>query len=129
VADSPSHEPKDEPVQERGVQNPKVVDLIARDESSGAVVLTMIEQRPWGAVQDQIRQIEDKFNSYLGYVKGGMLERQYPQYAGATVVFRLECAEPPGPQESGFLEAVANFAADEEIRFDVEVAGTPATRQ
>jgi hypothetical protein len=113
----------DEQLEDRGVHNPKVVDLIARDDASGAVVLSMIESRPWGSAPDQIRQIEEKFNSYLGYVKGGMLERQYPQYAGAPVVFRLECAEPPGSQESTFLGAVQSFAAEEDIRFDVEVSG------
>jgi len=106
---------------ERGVHNPKVVDLIARDDATGAVVLTMIERRPWGSVPDQIRQIEDKFNSYLGYVKGGMLERQYPQYAGVPVVFLLECVETPGGQESNFLGAVQKFAGEEGIRFDVDV--------
>jgi len=109
--------------EERGVHNPKVVDLVARDDDSGAVVLTMIEPRPWGAAPDQIRQIEDKFNSYLGYVKGGLLERQYPQYAGAPVVFRLECVQAPGRQESAFLDAVTKFAAEEAIRFEVEVTG------
>jgi hypothetical protein len=106
---------------ERGVHNPKVVDLIACDDATGEVVLTMIEPRPWGTVPDQIRQIEEKFNSYLGYVKGGMLERQYPQYAGAPVVFRLECAEAPRGQESTFLGAVQKFAGEEGFRFDVEV--------
>jgi len=114
-----------EQLEERGVHNPKVVDLVAREERSGAVVLSMIESRPWGAAPDQIRQIEDKFNSYLGYVQGGMLERQYPQYAGAPVVFRLECVEPPGRQESAFLDAVTQFAAAEDIRFEVEVKSTP----
>jgi len=111
----------DERDSERGIHNPKVVDLITRDEATGAVVLTMVEARPWGAVPDQVRQIEDKFNSYLSYVKGGMLERQYPQYAGAPVVFLLECVEAPGGQESTFLGAVQKFADEEGIRFDVEV--------
>ena len=107
--------------EERGVQNPKVIDLIGRDDGSGAVVLSMIESRPWGAAPDQIKQVEDKFNSYLGYVKGGMLEREYPQYAGAPVVFRLECTEIPSKQENTFLTAVHDFAAEEGIRFEVVV--------
>jgi hypothetical protein len=106
----------------RGVENPKVVDLISRDADSGAVVLAMLERRPWGAAPDQIKQIQDKFNSYLAYVVAGHLEREYPQYAGAPVVFRLECAQPPGRQESAFLDAVTNFAESENICFVVEVA-------
>jgi hypothetical protein len=112
----------DEGPEQRGVENPKVVDLIARESESGAVVLSMLERRPWGADPDQIRQIQDKFNSYLAYVVAGHLEREYPQYAGAPVVFRLECAQPPGEQESAFLDAVTSFAEGENIRFVVEIA-------
>ena len=109
----------EERVEERGVFNPRVVDLVSFDD--GAVVLTMIEDRPWGASPDQIRQIEEKFNSYLGYVGTQGLERQYPQYAGAPVVFHLDCAFEPGPQERAFLESVTRFAAGENIRFVVRV--------
>jgi len=105
----------------RGVHNPKVVDLISRDVASGEVVLTMVETRPWGSAPDQIKQVEDKFNSYLGYVLAGQLARDYPQYAGLPVAFRLDCAQPPGPQERAFLAAVTRFAAGEKIRFVVRV--------
>ena len=110
-------------IEERGVHNPKVVDLISFDDDAREVVLTMIENRPWGAVPDQIKQVEDKFNSYLAFVQAGNLAREYPQYAGAPVVIRLDCAEPPGGQEKAFLSAVANFAAGENIRFLVDVHG------
>ena len=114
----------DEKREERGVQNPKVIDLIAFDGDSGEVVLSMIEKRAWGAAPDQIKQIEDKFNSYLAFVQAGHLTREYPQYEGVPVVIRLDCAEPPGGQEEAFLAAVTNFAAGENIRFLVEI--TPA---
>ena len=107
--------------EERGVHNPKVVDLIDFDPDRGEVVLSMIEERPWGSVPDQIKQIEDKFNSYLAYVLAGHLEREYPQYAGKRAVFQLECAQPPGRQQDAFLTAVANFAEGENIRFAVVV--------
>ncbi|MFQ5418134.1 MAG: DUF6572 domain-containing protein [Myxococcota bacterium] len=107
--------------EERGVHNPKVVDLISFDADLRAVVLTMIEARPWGASPDQIKQVEDKFNSYLSYVAAGHLEREYPQYAGAPVIFRLDCAQAPGAMERAFLESVTQFAAGEKIRFVVRI--------
>ena len=111
----------DEDREERGVHNQKVVDLISFDSEAREVVLTMIEKRPWGSSPDQIQQIEDKFNSYLAYIQMGNLEREYPQYAGAPVVFRLECVGLPGRQESAFLDSVAKFAERENIRFIVAV--------
>ncbi|MDB4981088.1 MAG: hypothetical protein JWM82_1840, partial [Myxococcales bacterium] len=49
-----------------GVQNPAVIDLITLDKPSDTVVLVMTERRPWG-LTDQLAQIEEKLNRYMGY--------------------------------------------------------------
>ena len=106
----------------RGVQNPRVVDLITEDDSSGEVVLVMLEERPWGAHPDQLRQLEAKFNSYLEYVLGGHMARQYPDYAELAVRFQLDCVENPRPEDGAFFTSMSNFAASEGIRFVVGVS-------
>lgn len=118
--------------EERGVHNPRVVDLITRDEGTGEVVLVMLEERPWSG-NDQLRQVEAKFNAYLEYVLGGHLGRQYPDYAELPVRFQLDCAENPRPEDRAFFTAMTNFAAGEGIRLVLTViqpgharAGTPA---
>lgn len=111
--------PEKEP---RGVQNFKVIDLIHVDADSGDVVLTMLEERPWPDDDTHLRQLEHKFNAYLGYVLDGYLGRDYPEYAEKKVCFRLECATAPGEREQPFLTAVRNYAAEQDIRFVVEVA-------
>jgi hypothetical protein len=110
-----------ESIEERGVHNPKVIDLISRDAETGDVVLAMIERRPWGAAPDQIRQIEDKFNAYLQYTLGGNLEHDYPQYAGAPIRIQLECEQVPGDTEAAFIDSIVKFAAQENIEFVVLV--------
>ena len=105
----------------RGVHNPRVIDLITQDESSGEVLLLMLEPRPWESEPEQLRQLEAKFNSYLEYVLGGHMEKQYPQYAGRSVCIRLECVENPRPADSAFFTAMSNFAAGESIRWVVAV--------
>ncbi|MCH2169448.1 hypothetical protein MK489_01580 [Myxococcota bacterium] len=107
----------------RGVQNPRVVDLIGLDQETDEVYLVMLEERPWGSESGdlQLRQLEHKFNSYLAYVLDGHLVEQYPQYAGKAVRFQLDCATSPGDAERPFLTAVSNFATGEDIRFVVNV--------
>ena len=86
-----------QPREERGVQNPRVVDLVSLDAARDCVELLMLETRSWGSDPGQLRQLEEKFNAYLGYVQAGYLGRDYPQYEGRRVRFRLECsAAPPG---------------------------------
>lgn len=110
----------------RGVDNPRVVDLVTEDEATGEVVLVMLEKRPWGSQPEQLRQLEAKFNSYLEYVLGGHLAAQYPQYAEKPVRFQLDCAANPRPEDRPFFTAMSNFAAAERIRLVVAVIQNPA---
>ena len=105
----------------RGVHNPRVVDLVTRDPVTDEVVLVMLEERPWGSEPDQLRQLEAKFNSYLEYVLGGHMARQYPDYAKLSVRFQLDCVENPRPEDRPFFSSMSNFAASEEIRLVVGV--------
>lgn len=105
----------------RGVHNPRVVDLIRLDTERDEVVLLMLEERPWGTVPEQLRQLEAKFNSYLAYVLDGHMVEQYPQYAGKRVCVRLDCAAPPGEGEQAMLTSMGNFAASENLSFEVNV--------
>jgi hypothetical protein len=104
-----------------GVENSKVVDLISVDETSGKVILTMIERRPWGASDNQFQQIEEKINRYMGYALDGFLADHYPQYEGKAVQIRLECAEEPRGEAILFVAAAARAATDHGLEFVVSV--------
>jgi hypothetical protein len=113
----------EEPAAEgRGVHNPRVVDLIRLDAATDAVELLMLETRPWGSAPRQLEQLEAKFNSYLGYVQTGALARDYPQYTGRRVRFRLECATAPAGDTAAMLGAMRDFAEGEGIAFALDVA-------
>jgi len=110
--------------QARGVFNPQVVDLISADETTGEVVLLMLEERPWSGDESQLRQVEAKFNAYLEYVLGGHMVKQYPDYEGKPVRFQLDCVENPRPDHHSFFTAMSNFASGEGIRLVVSVIQT-----
>lgn len=109
-----------------GVENPMLLDLIARDPADDRVVLTMIERRPWGladgaALARQFAQIEEKINRYLGYVLDGFLAEHYPQYVGKQVRIRLRCAEPPAGEAARFVAAAEQAITRYGIGFEVRV--------
>ena len=104
----------------RGVENPAVVDLIDWDAGSSEVVLTVIEERPWGSHAEQLPQLQEKLNSYLDYVLDGFMAEDYPEYGQKPVRFELDCAAEPGAAEQGFLNAFRNFASTQSIRFVVK---------
>ena len=113
------------PHEKRGVENPRVVDLILPDPERGEVVLKILEPRPWGSDPRQLHQLEDKLNAYFGYVLDGFLVEQYPQYEGVNVRIQLECAEPPGDFEREFLDAAMFFSARHDVRLVVRVVDDP----
>lgn len=117
IVDDEPEKPTDEIFERRGVANPRIVDLITSDRSTGEVVLKIFEPRPWGAVEDQLQQLEDKYNVYLGYVLDGFLTQQYPQYRDRPVRIHLECVEEPGDGEMPFLVAASRFAESQGLRF------------
>jgi hypothetical protein len=113
----------EEPRQERGVHNPRVVDLIRLDAATDQVELLMLETRPWGSVPEQLAQLEAKFNGYLGYVQTGGLVRDYPHYVGRRVRFRLECASEPSGEALAMLAAMRDFAEREGIHLSIDARG------
>jgi len=120
-AEGESYEP-------RGVENPRIVDLIAPDPVEGEVVLAILEGRLWTGGRAQLEQHEEKLNSYFAYVLDGHLAKQYPQYRDLPVRIELRCAEAPGEPERPFLAAAARFAASQGMRFVVEVDPDPFGR-
>jgi hypothetical protein len=104
-----------------GVQNPAVVDLITLDKASDTVVLIMTERRPWGAAREQIMQIQEKLNRYMGYVLDGFLAEHYPQYMGKAVQIRLDCAEAPHGEAVRFVEAMTDASESHGIHFSIAV--------
>lgn len=111
---------------EPGVQNAAVLDLITLDPASGAVVLVMIERRPWGASLQQLRQIEEKINRYMGYALDGFLAEQYPQYRDKPVQIRLQCAEPPHGDAVAFVRAAEQAISAHGLAFALEIRPPPA---
>lgn len=74
---------------QRGVINPKVIDLIVHDKDTDAIILQMMEDRAWEETPERLEQLSAKFNSYLDYVLDGWLTNQFPQYLGKKVIFEL----------------------------------------
>lgn len=109
----------------RGVENPRIVDLITEDAERGEVVLVVAEPRPWSGGRQQLAEHEEKLNSYFGYVLDGHLAKQYPRYADMPVCIELRCAEEPGEGERPFLAAVSRFCAENGLRFSVRITPDP----
>jgi hypothetical protein len=79
------------------------IDLIGVDEKNDRVVLSMIETRPWGTRGENLRDLQEKLNTYLNYVLGGQMVSDYPLTQGKRVAFRLHAAYPLTDKEERYI--------------------------
>lgn len=106
----------------RGVRNTKVIDLICLDSAADEVVLTMIEDRHWGESEEQLEQLEEKFNNYLDYILDGWLYSHYPKYQGKRCRIRVECLELPDDKQNRFFDVMRKFCIEQGVGFEVSDA-------
>ena len=110
----------------RGVENPRVVDLIRPDKAAGHVALMMFEPRDWAHGHVQLQQLEEKIDRYLSYVLDGFFFKQYPQYAQTRVRFELHCLHEPEGVAKDMLTAAQGFCAQNGLEFRVNAGSLTA---
>jgi hypothetical protein len=104
-----------------GVAYANVIDVIAQD-ASGRFVVIMVESRMWGADEAQASQLQDKINSYAGFIADGRLAMQCPETAGQPVDIQLNCVDAPRGQFATIVEHARTQLGRIGIGFRVKVA-------
>ena len=102
---------------ERGVHNPRVIDLIAKVEDR--IVVTMMEFRDWGSDPEQLDQIEVKFNNYLDYIFDGHLVQQYPQYQNLPITIAIQSRQEPDAHAASLFQAMQRYLESIHVGFEV----------
>jgi len=89
----------------------------------------MVEMRPWGEHGANLPDLQEKLNTYLNYVEGGQLWRDYPAMAGKKVAFRLHTQYPLTKREENFLEIVKRkYLEPRDISWSITPLGTSETK-
>ena len=111
------------PVSPKGIEHAGIIDFLGFDQTSGEVLLKMVETRPWTPGSPQLFQLQEKLNAYHSFILDGEMREAYPQFAQTPVRLRLECATPPGEEETAFLQHVYEQTMLQGIAFEVDVVG------
>jgi len=104
-----------------GVANPAVVDLFGVDGKTGEVVLAMREPRPWDASDDQLHQLQEKFNAYVSFLLDGEMLTAHPELAGKPARIELRCDHMPDERALELLNLIHDQLALQEIKMEVIV--------
>ena len=115
--DSASSPP--ERVEERGLHNPNIVDLIRQaPDAEDVVELIAIQRRAWPADAAAIASmLQDKLNAYFGYVLQGYFHREYERYVGHRVRVVVAWSEAPPPAAEALFVQAARIADEQGVGF------------
>jgi hypothetical protein len=112
---------KDSTKNASSVANPAVVDLFAFDSGKNEVLLVMNEPRPWTGGDEQLHEIQEKFNAYASFILDGEMIDAHPEFAGKATRIELRCQEMPSDNALELIEAIHDQLALQEIKVEVVV--------
>lgn len=90
------------------VDQTNIVDAIGVDNSTGEVVLTIVDQFEWtGSDNEHLLLLQEKLNTYLSFVESGEMLETYPGAKNRTVLIDVVCKYPLSQQAQGFYNQIA----------------------
>ena len=84
------------------VENKHVVDVIGIDKNEN-VILTISDHLEWDEFNEHLIILQDKLNSYLGFIESGNLYESYPDAIGRHIVINVCLKYKPNKVGKEFL--------------------------
>nr|WP_192867646.1 DUF6572 domain-containing protein [Thaumasiovibrio occultus] len=97
------------------IEQIEVIDAIGIDNSTGHVVLSIIDSLPWDNAH--LLRLQDKLNTYLGFIESGELEVAYPATKGRQVQIHLHSRYCPDEDAISFLEQITRLISSAGVVF------------
>ncbi|MFL6529246.1 MAG: DUF6572 domain-containing protein [Chthoniobacterales bacterium] len=116
------HEHEDEQEMATGVANPEVIDMFGLDKGRDEVLLVMNEERPWDGSDEQLHDVQEKFNTYASFLLDGEMLAAHPELAGKKARIELRCAQMPDERAVALLGIIHDQLELQEIEMEVVVA-------
>lgn len=104
-----------------GLENPGIIDGIGEDTTTGTAVLIISENRPWTGDDRQLFQLQEKLNAYVSFALDGEMTEAYPSLVGKPLRIEIRGVNIPDARTAGFMQAVHDQLALQEIGFEVRV--------
>ena len=105
-----------------GVANPAVIDLFGLDQQRDQVLLVMKEDRPWDGSDEQLHDVQEKFNAYVSFLLDGEMLAEHPELSGKKARIELHCASMPDERGIALLGMIHDQLELQDIAMEVVVA-------
>jgi len=108
--------------EQSGVATTGVIDMMAFDKVADEVLLVMREPREWNGGDEQLLQLQEKFNAYASFLLDGELVESHPELAGKKARIELECDFMPDERAIELLNRINDQLAFQDVKMEVIVA-------
>ena len=106
-----------------------VIDVIALDPKTGQVVLVMNEPNEWDGSDEQLLDLQERFNAYVSFVLDGEMAEAHPELADKPTRIELRCAHIPDTRALELLGHIHDQLAFQEIKLEVVVRNDPRGKE
>jgi hypothetical protein len=101
-----------------------VVDMIAHDAKTDEAVLVMNEPQLWDGSDEQLFQLQERFNVYVSFLLDGEFAESHPELAQKRARIELRCAHMPDARAIDLLSQIRDQLSHQDIDLQVVVKDT-----
>jgi hypothetical protein len=102
------------------LMNLEVVDVISID-LNGNAVFTISDDQIWDDKNEHLLALQNKINSYLGFIESGNVYQEYPDAKGRNVVIEVVAKYEPNNNAKLFLDRVTEILQSAGYAFSFRV--------
>jgi len=103
-----------------------VIDLVAHDARADETVLVMDEPGEWRGTNEQLHDLQERFNAYVSFLLDGELAEAHPELAAKKSRIEVRCAHMPDPRTLELLGMIHDQLEFQDVRMEVVVRGSGA---
>ena len=100
------------------VENPKVIDLMARDEGASRVFLVISDHLEWDREGYHLQTLQTKINSYIAFIESGELVSEHPKYADLQPVIQVKLKHRPDQTAERFFAQASDICLSAGIELE-----------
>ena len=101
-----------------------VIDMIAHDAKTDEAVLVMNQPQLWNGSDEQLLQLQERFNVYVSFLLDGEFAEWHPELAQKRARIEVRCAHMPETRTIDLLSQIRDQLAHQEIDVQVVVKET-----
>ena len=97
------------------------IDQIAHDRKTDETVLVMNQSQEWTGADEQLHELQERFNTYASFLLDGELAESHPELAGKKSRIEVRCAHMPDNRALELLGMIHDQLEFQGVKVEVVV--------